>query len=93
MTKKKETPVINQMLFDYQKQTVMICVAWNGILPINLPQWLKDLPKDSMWQEIQISGMQILELFNYGIDVLMSRTSDGKILIGLNDQGRKFGQR
>ena len=93
MTKKKETPVINQMLFDYQKQTVMICVAWNGILPINLPQWLKDLPKDSMWQEIQISGMQVLELFNYGIDVLMSRTSDGKILIGLNDQGRKFGQR
>lgn len=49
MTKKKETPVINQMLFDHQKQSVMICVAWNGILPINLPQWLKDLPKDSMW--------------------------------------------
>mgnify|MGYP003405629003 FL=1 len=93
MTKKKETPVINQMLFDYQKQTVMICVAWNGILPINLPQWLKDLPKDSMWQEIQISGMQVLELFNSGIDVLMSRTAEGKILIGLNEKGRKFGQR
>ena len=93
MTKKKETPVINQMLFDYQKQTVMICVAWNGILPINLPQWLKDLPKDSMWQEIQISGMQVLELFNSGIDVLMSRTAEGKILIGLNEKGRKFGMR
>lgn len=93
MNKKKEVPVINQMLFDCQKQPVMICVAWNGILPKNLPQWLKDLPKDSMWQEIQISGTQVLELFNFGIDVLMSRTAEGKIIIGLNDQGRKFGMR
>ena len=93
MNKKKEVPVTNQILDLNQKQTVMICVAWNGILPINLPQWLKDLPKDSMWQEIQISGMQVLELFNYGIDVLMSRTAEGKIIIGLNEKGRKFGLR
>jgi hypothetical protein len=92
MTKKYEIPVINQMIFEHQKQPVMICIAWNGILPKNLPQWIKDVKKDTMWQEIEISGIQLLELFNSGIDVLMSRTSGGKILIGLNEQGKKFGQ-
>jgi len=75
------------------KQTVNICTAWNGILPENLPQWIKDLPRDKVWQKTELSGRQLLELFDSGIDVMMSRTSEGNVLIGLNKQGWKFGQR
>lgn len=75
------------------KQKVMICTAWNGTLPKNSPQWIKDLPANAIWQQTEVSGLQLLELFNSGIDVMMSRTSEGNVLIGLNEQGWKFSQR
>lgn len=76
-------------------QKVLICIRWNGILPKNSPQWIKDLDNsaNTVWQETEISGRQVFQLFNFGIDIMMSRDSLGRILISLNEQGQKFGQR
>lgn len=78
------------------KTKCKICIAWNGSLPKNLPKWLVELWEKSTgvwWHEIELSFTEILELFNLGIDVLLSRNSNGDIVIGLNQMGKRFGQR
>lgn len=97
MTKKKIQPEISIMEMTLLSKTkCKVCIAWNGTVPKNLPKWLLDiwqLTPGLWWHEIELSFTEILELFNLGIDVLLSRDSNGKIIVGLNEMGRKFGQR
>lgn len=72
-----------------------ICPAWNCEIPKNLPKWLSDLwvDKNKIWFEADISFTEIIELYNLGIDVMLSRTFEGQIRIALNKTGFRFGMR
>ena len=64
--------------------------------PKNCPKWLLDLwiDREKMWFEIEISFTEILELFNLGMDVMLSRNAEmGSINISLNELGWRFHQR
>lgn len=78
-----------------EKTKCKICIAWNGTQSENIPKWLSDLwvDKNRMWIETKISFAEIIELYNCGIDVMLSHNSEGEILIGLNKMGWRFSMR
>lgn len=94
MKKKIEVPIQEMTLIS--KTKCNICIAYNYTIPKKCPQWLLDLwiDREKMRFEIEISFTEILELFNLGMDVMLSRNAEmGSINISLNELGWRFHQR
>lgn len=94
MKKKPKVPIQEMTLLS--KTKCNICIAYNCTIPKNCPKWLLDLwiDREKMWFEIEISFTEILELFNLGMDVMLSRNAEmGSINISLNELGWRFHQR
>lgn len=93
-----EVPITEMTLLS--KTKCNICIAWNCEVPKNCPKWLLDQwnearkIEDKLWFETEISFTEILEIFNLGIDVMLSRIKEtGAITVSLNKMGWRFGQR
>lgn len=96
MKKKPVIPVPIHEMTLLSKTKCNICIAYNCTIPKKCPQWLLDLwiNREKMWFEIEISFTEILELFNLGMDVMLSRNGEtGNINISLNELGWRFHQR
>lgn len=96
MKKKPVIPVPILEMALLSKTKCNICIAYNCTIPKKCPQWLLDLwiNREKMWFEIEISFTEILELFNLGMDVMLSRNGEtGNINISLNELGWRFHQR
>lgn len=96
MKKKLIIPVPIQEMILLSKTKCNICIAYNCTIPKKCPQWLLDLwiNREKMWFGIEISFTEILELFNLGMDVMLSRNGEtGNINISLNELGWRFHQR
>ena len=96
MKKKPAIPVPILEMTLLSKTKCNICIAYNCTIPKKCPQWLLDLwiNREKMWFGIEISFTEILELFNLGMDVMLSRNGEtGNINISLNELGWRFHQR
>lgn len=96
MKKKSIISIPIQEMTLLSKTKCNICIAYNCTIPTKCPKWLLDLwtNREKMWFEIEISFTEILELFNLGMDVMLSRNAEmGSINISLNELGWRFHQR
>lgn len=90
----REHALSMQLLKKNEKVFALICINFNGTLPKNSPSWIHNLNQNKLiWQPITISMNEILELYNLGIDVMLTRNDAGQIKIAINEIGWRFGQR
>jgi hypothetical protein len=94
MSKKKTVkPIISYQQLDFDKKTKIKVGIWAGDIPENLPDWFTEswIDKTKFCWIMEISGKQVLELLNLGIEVRLTHSSEnGELQLWIDKVGRGF---
>jgi hypothetical protein len=96
MSKKKTVkPTVNYQQLDYNEKIKIAVGIWAGDVPENLPEWFTEswIDKTKHYWILDISGKQVIELLNLGIEVRITHHATGELLLYVDKVGKHFSVR